>query len=52
MCRKNWIPAALLLGFGVGMIVGVLFESLLGHLIVGGAAIGVGVWLLNGKCKA
>ena len=52
MCRKNWIPAALLIGFGAGLIVGMLFGSQLVHLIVGGAAIGVGVWLLNGKCQA
>lgn len=52
MCRRNQIPAAALIGFGAGLLVGLLFESALVHLVVGAAAIGVGVWLLQGKCHA
>ena len=50
MCRKNWIPAAALIGFGVGMVVGLLLESQLVTLAVGLAAISGGIWLLRGRC--
>lgn len=47
MCRRNLIPAAAAIGFGVGMIVSLLFDSSLVRLVVGAAAIGVGYWLLK-----
>ena len=50
MCRKNWISAAVLIGFGAGIVVGLLFDSELVRLVVGVAAISVGIWLLRGKC--
>ena len=50
MCRKNWIPAAAAVGFGVGVSVGLTFESTLFTLAVGMAAISVGIWLLRGRC--
>ncbi len=49
MCRKNLIPAALLLGFGAGVILSLLCESSLLRLLVGMAAICGGWWLL--QCK-
>lgn len=52
MCRRNLIPGAAFLGFGAGILVGMLTESALVHLLVGAAAIGVGLWLLQGKCRA
>ena len=50
MCRKNWIPAAALIGFGAGLLGSLLVESVLVRLVVGLAAISVGVWLLRGRC--
>ena len=50
MCRKHWIPAAAVVGFGAGVLVGLAFESSLVTLVVGMAAISVGFWLLRGKC--
>lgn len=50
MCRRNLLPGAALLGFGVGMVLSLIFESSLVRLAVGAAAIGVGFWLLKGKC--
>lgn len=52
MCRRNQIPAAALLGFGGGMLMSMMFGSGMVRLLVGVAAISVGVWLLNGKCHA
>lgn len=52
MCRRNQIPAAALIGFGAGLLAGLLVESALVPLTVGAAAIGVGAWLLKGKCHA
>lgn len=52
MCRRNQIPAAGLIGFGAGALFGLLFDSVLVHLLVGAAAISVGIWLLQGKCHA
>ena len=49
MCRKHLIPAAALLGFGGGIIVGMLIESSLVRLLVGAAAIGVALWIV--KCN-
>lgn len=50
MCRKNWIPAAAVIGFGVGILIGATFESSLLTLAVGMAAISGGIWLLRGRC--
>ena len=50
MCRKNWIPAAGAIGFGCGVLAGLAFNSSLFTLVVGMAAISVGVWLLRGRC--
>ncbi len=52
MCRKNLLPAMAILGFGAGMVLSLLFDSSVVRLIVGGAAIGVGFWLLQGGCRA
>ena len=52
MCRKNWVSAAALIGFGGGILSGLLLESAFLTLVVGMAAIGAGLWLLNGKCCA
>lgn len=49
MCRRNQIPAAALLGFGAGVLTGLLFESVLLRLVVGAAAISVGLWLLRSR---
>jgi hypothetical protein len=50
MCRKNWVSAAALLGFGAGILAGGLCGSELVRLAVGAAAICAGIWLLRGKC--
>ena len=50
MCRKNQINAAALLGFGAGLLVGLLIESQLLGLLVGSAAICGGFGLLRGRC--
>ena len=50
MCRKNQINAAALLGFGVGLLLGLLIESQLLVLLVGSAAICGGFTLLRGRC--
>lgn len=50
MCRKNLVNAAALLGFGVGLLLGMFFESQLLALLVGMAAICGGFALLRGKC--
>lgn len=47
MCRKNLIPAGALMGFGAGLLVGLLFGSQFLALVVGAAAICGGFWLLN-----
>lgn len=52
MCRKNQISAAGLIGFGAGLLLGMLLESQLLVLLVGGAAICGGFALLRGKCQA
>ena len=51
MCRKNWIPAAALLGIGLGMTLSMLTDSVLVRLIVGAAAICAGMWLLRTNCR-
>ena len=48
MCRKNLIPAAMLIGFGAGILAGLFIESSLLLLLVGAAAIGGALWLT--KC--
>ena len=50
MCRKNQISAAALLGFGAGVLLGLMVQSQLLLLIVGGASICGGISLLKGKC--
>ncbi len=50
MCRKNLLPALAILGFGAGMVLSLLFNSLAVRLIVGVAAICGGLWLLRGHC--
>ena len=50
MCRKNQISAVGIIGFGAGLLLGLLVESQLLVLLVGGAAICGGVSLLRGKC--
>ena len=50
MCRKNQIRAAGLIGFGAGLLLGLMLESQLFVLLVGGAAISGGIGLLRGKC--
>ena len=50
MCRKNQIRAAGLIGFGAGLLLGLLLESQLFVLLVGSAAISGGIGLLRGKC--
>ena len=50
MCRKNQIRAGALIGFGAGMLLGLLFGSQFLALVVGAAAISGGVFLLRGKC--
>lgn len=49
MCRKNQISAAALIGFGGGLLLGLLLESQLLALLVGGAAICGGFALLRGN---
>ena len=49
MCRKNQISAAALIGFGGGLLLGLLLESQLLALLVGAAAICGGFALLRGK---
>lgn len=50
MCRKNMVNAAALMGFGAGLLLGLLLESQLLVLLVGMAAICGGFSLLRGKC--
>jgi hypothetical protein len=50
MCRKHWVNAAALLGFGGGLLAGLLLASQLFTLIVGMAAISGGICLLRGRC--
>ena len=50
MCRKNWVSAAVLIGLGGGILLGLFFESQLFALLVGIAAISGGIGLLRGKC--
>ena len=50
MCRKNQISASALLGFGSGLLLGMMVESQLLVLLVGAAAICGGITLLKGKC--
>ena len=50
MCRRNQIPAAGVIGFGAGLLLGLLLESQLLVLLVAAAAICGGVTLLKGKC--
>ena len=52
MCRKNVIPAAAALGFGLGIWTGLFLESPLVRLLVGAAAIGVALWLVKCNCHA
>ena len=51
MCRRNWIPAAALIGLGAGMVLSLVFESVLLRLVVGAVAIGVGFALLRTNCR-
>ena len=50
MCRKNQISAAALIGFGAGVLLGLLLQSQLLCLLVGAAAICGGFALLRGRC--
>lgn len=50
MCRKNQIRAAGLIGLGAGLLLGLMLESQLFVLLVGGAAISGGIRFLRGKC--
>lgn len=50
MCRKNMVNAAALLGFGAGLLLGLLLDSQLLVLVVGMAAVCGGFALLRGKC--
>ena len=50
MCRKNQISAAALIGFGGGLLLGLLLQSQLLVLLVGAAAICGGFALLRGRC--
>ena len=50
MCRKNQISAAALIGFGAGLLLGLLLKSQLLALLVGAAAICGGIALLRGRC--
>lgn len=52
MCRKNWVSAAAVIGFGTGLLGGLTIESSVVTLAVGAAAICAGIWLLRGKCRA
>ncbi len=52
MCRKNLLPGLTVLGFGAGLVLSLFLESSVVRLIVGGAAICGGVWLMQGKCRA
>ena len=47
MCRKNQITASGLIGFGAGVLVGLLIGSQFLALVVGSAAISGGVCLLR-----
>ena len=49
MCRKNQINAAALIGFGAGLLLGMLLKSQLLALLVGAGAICGGFALLRGK---
>ena len=48
MCRKNQISASALIGFGAGLLLGLLLGSQLLALVVGAAAICGGFALLRG----
>lgn len=50
MCRRNFVLAAALIGFGAGVLLSLAVESTLVRLIVGGAAICAGMGLLRTKC--
>ena len=50
MCRKNQISAAALMGFGAGVLVGLMLESQVLLLLVGCASISGEIGLLRGKC--
>lgn len=50
MCRKNLAAASALIGFGAGLLLGVLIESSLLQVVLGAAAVGVGFGLLRTKC--
>ena len=50
MCRKNWVSAAVLIGLGGGILLGMFFDSQFLALLAGLAAICGGIWLLRGKC--
>ncbi len=50
MCRKNLLPGVAALGFGAGVLFGLMLESSLILLIVGCGAICGGFWLLRGRC--
>ena len=52
MCRRYLIPGGALLVCGVGILVGMLMVAALAHLIVGAAAIGGAIWLLQGRCRS
>ena len=47
MCRKNQITAAGLIGFGAGLLVGLLIGSQFLALVVGATAISGGICLLR-----
>ena len=47
MCRKNLVNAAALMGFGAGLLAGLLLNSQLFTLLVGMAAISGGIYLLS-----
>lgn len=52
MCRKNQIIAVGFIGFGAGLLLGLLLQSQLLVLLVGAAAMCGGFALLRGKWQA
>lgn len=49
MCRRNLLFASVLIAFGAGVLLSLLIESVLFRLILGGAAVAAGLFLLKNR---
>ncbi len=50
MCRRNLVFAAALVAFGGGLMLSIVFDSVLIRLCISAAAILLGIGLLRGNC--